>query len=204
MRILRQYQWEVTHAMIILGVIITLALVTHLKGVQQAPAGGSEMVVPLTPLSRTSTATPHNTDSDQIPTRAKAPSRSTPATYEVIVGPSGINSRYTLISVERRRLSSTVDELTIKLHIASLAAPNLVSPFASDMLEIRSPDLEPIPPRTAFHTPIPAGESQNKDVLFNIPARLRLDRAFLHIHYYNYEKRIPLNLPPHAGSERSG
>lgn len=38
MSLLKQYKWEATHATIILGVITTLTLVTHLTGTHQPQA----------------------------------------------------------------------------------------------------------------------------------------------------------------------
>ena len=81
---------------------------------------------------------------------------------EVVVGPSGINNRYTFVRVERKPLSSKVDGLIGKLKVARLAKENLVSPFASDMLDISRPGLEPINPRTSLRTSIPAGDNQSR------------------------------------------
>jgi hypothetical protein len=121
--------------------------------------------------------------------------------HEVIVGPSGISNRYTLMSVERRPGQSKGDKLIISLHVESLAAETLVSPFESDMLDIKSPGLQPITPSAAFHQPIPSGESRNQEIAFNIPPSLILNRATLCIHYYNYESEIPLSVPPDKGEQ---
>jgi hypothetical protein len=88
----------------------------------------------------------------------------------------------------------------VRLHVVSLATENLVSPFSSDMLDVRSPGLEPIDPKKSFHMSIPSGDSENQDIVFNVPASFNLEKAVLHIHYYNYRKQIPLALPSRAGS----
>lgn len=202
MSILRKYSWEAFHITTILSVIATLMVVTHLMGT----------ALPTTPL--VAVGAPLQSPSlrfgdvpiiDPIPRPTVVLSQPKPARpsnpLEVVVGPTGINNRYLLVSADRRSLSPTVDRLTVRLHVSSLASENLVSPFSSDMLDIRSPGLDPIDPKIAFHTPIPAGETRNQDVVFNIPSSLSLEKAVIDIHYYNYQRQIPLSRSPQAASD---
>jgi len=181
MSTLRKYNWEAAHIAVILGVITMQTLATHLFGTPWTQAHSpSPTAADLRPRRLVSSPPkPHPPPSDP---------------RQVVVGPSGINNRYTLLSAERKPLAPTLDELTVRLHVASLATEPLVSPFASDMLELRSPGLEPIKPRAPFRTPIPAGEDRDQDVVFNVPTSLSLEKTSLHIHYYNYQKQIPLSL----------
>jgi hypothetical protein len=176
---MKKYAWEATHIAVILGVIVALTVVTQLTG------------------------TPVVTTHSSVVTGSvahKAAHAATSNPREVIVGPSGINNRYTLVSVARKPLSSTVDELTVRLHVASLATENLVSPFESDMLDLRSPGLAPIHPKTSFHRSMPAGESEDRDVVFHIPASLILEKTTLQIHYFNYQQQIPISLVSRAST----
>lgn len=111
---------------------------------------------------------------------------------EVIVGPSGISNRYKLRNIQRQK-GSEQDVLVISLHVESLASESLVSPFESDMLEIHSSGMPPVKPSMPFRSPVPSGNSQDREVVFRVPPTLSLDRATSRIHYYNYEKEIPLN-----------
>lgn len=201
---LKKYRWEATHITLILGVITTLTFVTHLTGTPQPRIRPPKMAAPLElrPQSSDGAAiSVHTTPPAHISSTARAAHPPTSDPREAIVGPSGIRNRYTLVSAHRKPLSSTVDELTITLHVASLATENLVSPFGSDMLNLASPGMEPTHPTTFFHTPIPAGNSRNQDVVFYIPANLSLEKTALQIRYYNYQKEIPLNPPSRAGSD---
>jgi hypothetical protein len=78
--------------------------------------------------------------------------------------------------------------------VVSRAIADLVTPFQSAMLEVRSQGLEPINPQHAFSHPVPAGKSRDEDIVFIIPSSLSLDRMVLRIHYYNDEQEIPLRL----------
>jgi hypothetical protein len=199
MSTLKKYSWEAT----IFGVITTLTVVTHLIGTPPPRIHLSAIATPMKspPQSYGAPIAADTSQPSQISSQPKPAHPPTSNPREVIVGPSGISNRYFLLSVDRRSLSATVDKLTVRLHVASLASENLVSPFSSDMLDITSPGLEPIDPKTSFHTPIPSGDTRNLDVVFNIPASLSLEKAALYIHYYNYQNQIPLNLSVHAGSD---
>jgi hypothetical protein len=103
-----------------------------------------------------------------------------------------------LLATERKPSTPTSDRLTVRLRVVSRAIADLVTPFQSAMLEVRSPGLEPINPEHSFSYPVPAGNSRNEDVVFIIPSSLRLDDAVLRIHYYNEQKEIPLGPPLRA------
>lgn len=105
------------------------------------------------------------------------------------------------LSVDRKPVSSKSDELIVRLHVESLAMENLVSPFESDMLEIRSQGLQPISPSTPFHLPIPSGNNRNHELVLSVPPNLSLKHATLQIHYYNYQGEIPLNPPSREGKK---
>jgi hypothetical protein len=197
MNAFRKYKWQAAHVTIIVGVITTLALVTHLTGTPRPRIHPSGTAAPLSSVPMSV----HPARPAQVSSRPRASGSPPSDPREVVVGPSGISNRYNLVSADRKPVSSTVDELTVRLHVMSLATENLVSPFESDMLDITSPGLQPIYPGTSFHTPIPAGNSQNKDVAFYIPASLSLKKAALNIHYYNYQKQIPLDQPSRTGSD---
>ena len=199
MSILGKYKWEVTHATLLVGVITILTLVTHLTGTPL------QTHFPEKPTAFAAYPRPPSFDMGQPGLSARPihvsskprltqPKPSNPR--EVVVGPSGINSRYTLLRTDRKSVSPTLDELTVKLHVASLAMENLVSPWESDMLELRSQGQEPINPKTPFRMPIPSGDSRDQEIVFSIPSTLKLDHTRLAIHYFNYSKEIPLNLPP--------
>ena len=196
MTVIKKYSWEVTHIASITAVIITLTLVTHLIGTPRVdgPSAGSAATNNAKPMFPGRPAHP-------VSTQPGAPSSRHHDPREIVVGASGISNRYTLLSVARKPVSSKSDELTVRLHVESLATEPLVSPFESDMLEIRSQELQPINPNTPFRSPIPSGVSRNQDVVFSIPPSLNLDHATLQIHYYNYQNEIPLNLPPRKSEE---
>ena len=61
----------------------------------------------------------------------------------MIVGPTGLSNRYTLVSVERRK-ESAHDVLIVSLRVESFATDGLVSRFESDMLEINRPGAAPV------------------------------------------------------------
>ena len=114
----------------------------------------------------------------------------------IVVGPRDISNRYTLLGVNRKSISRTNDELTVRLRVESLAMEPLVSPFESDMMELHGRELKSIKPMTPFHHPVPGGDSLNQEVVFSIPTEMGLSDTTLQIHYYNYQAEIPLNQPP--------
>ena len=85
------------------------------------------------------------------------------------------------------------DDLVITLHVEILAGENLVSPFASDMVEIEIPGVQSINPSTAFRRPLFGGSTINQEIVFRVPAGLNLNDVSLLIRYYNYRAGIPLN-----------
>ena len=201
MAFLNKYKWEATHVTVIAGVITTLTLATGLFGTPRGATPLAGSAPPSLPklMSSSSAATAQPVPPAQAVQASTASQQSDPS--EITVGASGISNRYRLLSVERKPGSSKSDELTVRLHVVSLAMEPLVSPFESDMLEIRSPGLQPINPSTSFRLPIPSGESRNQDVVFNIPQGLDLNRATLQIHYYNNQSEIPLSLALHESPE---
>ena len=201
MTFLNKYRWEATHVAVIAGVITTLTLAAGLFGAPRGATPQAGSAPPNLPklMSSSSAATAQSVPPTQAVQASPASHQSDPS--EVTVGASGISNRYRLLSVERKPGSSKSDELTVRLHVVSLAMEPLVSPFESDMLEIRSPGLQPINPSTSFRSPIPSGESRNQDIVFSIPQGLDLNRATLQIHYYNNQSEIPLSLALHETSE---
>jgi hypothetical protein len=198
MTVPKKYSWEVTHIMSIMGVIILLTLVTHLIGTPRVdgPSAGNATANGAKSTRSGKSAHPLGVSAQpEVP----PPHHSDPR--EIVVGASGISNRYTLLSVARKPISSKRDELTVRLHVESLATEPLVSPFESDMLEIRSPGQQPITPSSSFRLPIPSGNSRNQDIAFSIPSSLHLEGATLQIHYYSYQNEIPLNLPPRKSEE---
>ena len=200
MKTLKNYGWELTHGTAIAAVIITLAVAIRLTGtplIENQPASKATGAV-ANPSPLTSAATvPMNPAVAGFP----APDATPSDPHEVIVGPTGISNRYKLLSVDPKPRSSTSDDLTVKLHVQSLAMDNLVSPFESSMFELKSPGLDPIHPRNPFRSPLPSGTRRNYEIVFSIPKALNLSHATLLIHYYNYQNEIPLDLtiiPAHA------
>ena len=204
MILLKKYRWETTHITVIAAVITILLLLSGVTGVEP---GDTPQLASKTP-SRQARLPFHPTPTDitpSVPGPASAhPKRRTARAQpteaqptdprEITVGDRSISNRYRLVSVERRSKPSGSDELVVMLHVKSLALENLVSPFESDMFEVRGPGLpQPISPSVAFHLRIPSGESRDQEVAFNIPSGLSVDHATLRIHYYNYENELPLS-----------
>jgi hypothetical protein len=171
--VLQRYRWEAAHIAVIGGVITALTLVTHLTAPTRTAASVKADVAYRSPRRPSPPADPR----------------------QVVIGPNSISGQFILLAVDRKRSTPATDELTVRLRVVSLAIANLVTPFQSAMLELRSQGLEPINPQHAFSHPIPAGESRDEDIVFMIPSSLSLDRMVLRIHYYPDEKEIPLHLP---------
>jgi len=172
---LKKYRWESTLIMIIGGVILVLTLVTHLTASSMAP-------LPPAAVSQKRAITVGS---------ARGPLKTSEA-LEVTIGPSAISGQYTLLSATRTPATSTSDKLTLRIRLVSHAAADLVTPFQSAMLEVRSQGLTPINPEHPFSYPTQAGDSREEDVVFIVPSSLDLDRAVLRIHYYSDGKEIPL------------
>jgi len=182
----QKYSWEATYITSIVAAITTLAFVTHLTGTPRVdthpPASATAALsVPSTPPA------PLSSHPGATASRHSDP-------REVVVGPTGISNRYTLLRMDRKPISPTKDELIIRLHVDSLATEPLVSPFESDMLALSGWEMEPINPKTKFRHPVTSGNSLNQDVVFSIPSTLDLNRTTLQIHYYNYQNEIPLSV----------
>lgn len=185
MTLLKKYGWEATNITSIVAAIATLALVTHLTGTrrvdtqppQSATSAQSAPAIPVPVSRRQGVASSQHSDP-----------------REVVVGPTSISNRYTLIRMDRKPVSPTTDELVIRLHVDSLAMEPLVSPFESDMLALTGWEMDPINPKTKFRHPVPSGNSLNQDIVFSIPSTLDLNRTTLQIHYYNYQNEIPLSV----------
>ena len=194
----KQYGWEMAHITSIAGVITTLTLVTHLIDTPRVdrPSAGNAAA-----NGAKSTPPGRSVHPLRVSAQPEVPSSHHSDPREIVVGASDISKRYTLLSVARKPVSSKRDELTVRLHVESLATEPLVSPFESDMPEIRSPGQQPINPSSPFRLPIPSGNSRNQDIAFSIPSSLHLEGATLQIHYYNYQNEIPLNLPPRKSGE---
>ena len=115
---------------------------------------------------------------------------------EVVLGPSSIGGQFTLMAANRIAATPTSDKLTLRLRVVSHAVADLVTPFQSVMLEVRTPGLDPIAPEHPFSRPVPAGNTRDEDIAFIVPASLNLDRTALRVHFYNEQKDIPLGLLP--------
>lgn len=206
MTLLEKHRWEATHVTAIAGAVTFLALVAHVLGVprDKNPAVGSATAVlpKYMPSSPVVTAPPAPAARPvEVSTQHGSAVSEQSDPREITVGPSGISSRYRLLSVGRKSVSSKSDEVTVRLHVESLAMDNLVSPFGSDMLEIAAPGLQPMSPTRPFHLPIPSGTSRNQDLVFSIPTGMSLNQVALRIHYYNYQGEIPLNMSSAKGVE---
>ena len=212
MTIMEKYKWEVTRSTVVGAIIMALAVVTHLFSTPRSdfPLSGNARSGNARPAAANVQLTsPSHTQSLPADTTVPLPDPNPtqrPATREAVatppsdprqfsVGPNEIANHYTLLAVERKQVSPEDDQLIVRLHIESLATDPLVSPFESDMLEIRSPGSQPIKPSAAFRLPLPSGSSRNQDIAFRLPAGFLLKEATLRIHYYNYEHEVPLRLP---------
>lgn len=189
-----KYRWEATHIIVIGGVVTTLMLGTWLFGDSHEDDLDLRMRAVLSKY-----APPPSAVATQPIPSDHAAQQSDPR--KVTVGASGISNQYTLLSVDRKTVSSKSDELVIKLHVASLAMENLSSPFESDMLDVTSPGLQSIKPSTPFRSPVPSGTARDQEIVFSIPPGLDLNHATLRIHYYYYQGEIPLNLATGKGGE---
>jgi len=194
---LNKYSWEATHATVIAGVIATLGIAVHIPGVQRAQPNAAATAASITPVP---TGVPFAATQEIVHPRP-ASQRASDVDHqqtdprEITVGAREISNRYTLLSIDRKRVSSKLDELTVKLNVKSLAQESLSSPFESDMVELKSEGMEPIKPLKPFRNPLPSGTSRKQEVVFNIPSDLNLDHTSLQIHYYFFQSEIPLNLP---------
>jgi hypothetical protein len=200
---LRQYGWESTLLGVIGVVIATMGLVTHLIPTHppsdQSPSATSKFssLQSLPAITTGTLALPPVKSGSQNKGHKVSSSRAPPSDPRVVViGPNSIRGRFTLLGVSRKPGISGSDELTLRLRVASLALPDLVTPFQSVMLEVRTEEQGPIQPEHEFSHPVPAGDHWDQDVVFNLPPNLRQTHAMLRIHYYPESKEIPLDLPP--------
>jgi hypothetical protein len=181
---LQRYKWEAAHIAVIGGLIVALTVAAHLSthpGREDRP----------TPVSTAVSESQRSTAN--VASRPPQQKSQLSNPREVVVGPNAISGQYILLGVDRKRSTSAKDELTVRLRVVSRAIPDLVTPFQSAMLEVRSRGLEPINPQHGFSHPVPAGKSRDEDIVFMIPSSLSLDRMVLRIHYYNDESEIPLH-----------
>ena len=184
---LKKYVWEGTLVAILTGVIMVLAVVSHL-------------------IARPDLQSSAQTGLDRVPSVSTIPPTSAPASrkhvvaakpsnpLEVALGPSSIGGQFTLLAVNRVTATPTSDKLTLHLRVASRAMADLVTPIQYVTLEVYTPGLEPIALEHPFSHPVPAGNTQEQDIAFTVPANLNLDHAVLRIHFYNEQKDIPLGL----------
>lgn len=192
MTVMEKYKWEVTRSLVVAAIVMALIVLTRLITPMNAiPSTQKTRHAPSAPLD-TSSPLP---DPNPIQSPARRATPAPPSDPRVFsVGPNEIANRYTLLAVERRHSSPSNDQLTVRLHIESLATAPLVSPFESGMLEIASPGIPPINPSTPFKLPLASGSNRNQEIVFKLPTGLRLQDATLRIHYYNYERQVPLSL----------
>jgi hypothetical protein len=200
MTITEKYTWELTRSTIVAALIMVLAVVTHLVPTPRGDvpvSGNTRFTLPrhLQPPELNTTVPLPDPNPIQRPAKRKTVVTPPPDPSRFSVGPQEIANHYTLLGVERKEASPEDDQLVVRLHIESLATAPLVSPFESDMLEIRSPGLQPIKPATPFRLPLPGGSNRDQDITFRLPAGFVLKDATLRIHYYNYEHEAPL-IPP--------
>ena len=213
---MHQLRWEASLSAVIGAVVVTLAVFTRLFG---HPGSLDHTVENTSPISRFTPgkplgsllpgdlARPPPTKPLPFPVPRTAPRSARhpsqpPDPHQVVIGPNTISGRFILLASDRRRISLTSDELILHLRVVSLAAPNLVTPYQSEMLEVRAPGQAPIQPQDSFSRPVAAGNSREDEITFTIPATLSLDHSTLSIHYYSDAKEIPLNLPPRTDTHQ--
>jgi hypothetical protein len=202
--ILQKYGWEATLVGIIGVAIATPGIVTHLmpRRVSQieAPAAVLKLGSPQSYPSRVAgTTLPSGKDASQTKNHTSLPAQRSSRQsdpHEIVIGPSSIRGRFTLLAVDRKRGVSASDELTLRLRVVSLAMADLVTPFQSAMLDVRVDGQEPIRPQHEFSHPVPAKDHWDEDVVFTIPSSVNLAHAALRIEYYPETKEIRLDLPP--------
>jgi hypothetical protein len=185
---LQRYRWEALHVGAICAVITALTVVTHLPGRTDGEG-------------RSTPHPPHALASGEKAVVARQVPRHTPPLSDprtVVVGPNSISGQFTVLNIDRKRSSPVTDEVTLRLRVVSRAIAPLVTPFESAMLDVSARGLEPINPQHPFSHPVPAGESREEDVVFEIPSNVSLDRMVLRIHYYNEEKEIRLKYSSRA------
>jgi hypothetical protein len=120
--------------------------------VSPSPMPDTSVRVP--PISSDPTAlSPPDHHSTRAHSQHTAEKSQSPDPREISLGAPGISNRYRLVSVERKSGSSGSDELTVKLHVQSLATENMVSPYESGMLEIKARISRPSAPSLPFALP---------------------------------------------------
>lgn len=184
---LKKYAWEGILVAILTAVVIVLTVAPHLTARPGLPSsaqtglGGVPAVSTILPTS--------------APARRKHVVAAKPSNpLEVVLGPSSIDGQFTLLAVNRITATPTSDKLTLRLRIVSRAVADLVTPIQYVTLEVYTPGLEPIALEHPFSRPLPAGNTQEQDIAFTVPANLNLNRTVLRIHFYNEQKDIPLGL----------
>ena len=209
MSTLKQYSWEGTLAGIIAGAIMLFTVVTHLTAdpgrPSITPAGATaQFGPPAFHPTPDRTAANSNMPATQPWATRKAAGASRAARHppkpadplEVVLGPSSISGQFRLLTLSRTPLTPTSDKLTLGIRITSRAMADLVTPFQSEMLQVRSHALQPINPEHSFSYRVSAGNTRDEDIAFIIPADLDLDHTVLRVLFYNELKEIPLKLAP--------
>jgi hypothetical protein len=196
---LNKYTWETSLFAVMVAVIMTLTLVTHLPGSARPSDHPTADATAVPKRDSWQPSPPHapalSTAGTDRP--ARRPSRPSDP-HEIVLGPNSIGGRFILLASNRRKTTATSDELTLRLRVVSLAIADLVTPFQSGMLQVRVPGEQPISPQQTFSHPVPAGNTREEDIVFAIPSNLTLDYGTLRIQYFNEMKEIPLNLSPGA------
>jgi hypothetical protein len=199
----RKIGWETALIGIIGAAIATLGIVSHLiptslpsdTSPSVPPKFGSPRSLPGGVMETPAPSSKQNTSPNR-PHAIPSPRALSSDSRVVVIGPNSIRGRFTLRGISRKLDTSGSDELTLRLHIASLALPDLVTPFQSAMLEVRMEGEGPIHPKREFSHPVSAGDIWDQDVVFSLPSDASQTHATLRIHYYPESKEIPLDLPP--------
>ena len=182
---LKKYVWEGILVAILTGVIMVATVVTHLT---TRPGLPSSAQTGLGGVPSVSTIPPTSASTARKPVVAAKPSNP----LEVVLGPSSIGGQFTLLAANRVTVTPTSDKLTLRLRVVSRAMADLVTPIQYVTLEVYAPGLEPIALEHPVSHPVPAGNTQEEDIAFTVPASLNLNHAVLRIHFYNEQKDIPL------------
>ena len=165
---LRKNRWELTLVAILGGVIAILTLVTHLTARTERVDGAPARPVALPLVYQAMPGLSLVASSKR--SEPAAVSRKPADPLEVVIGPSAISGQFRLLKADRVAATPTSDKLTLRVRVVSRAVADLVTPFQSEMLEVRSEGLEPIGPDRAFSYPVAAGDTREEDVVFTVPS----------------------------------
>jgi hypothetical protein len=153
----RKFGWETALIGIIGAAIATLGTVSHLIPVSLPsdtsqsgpPKFGSPRSLPDGAMETPAPSSKKNASPNK-PRAIPSPRALSSDSRVVVIGPNSIRGRFTLSGITRKLDTSGSDELTLRLHIASLALPDLVTPFQSAMLEVRMEGEGAIHPKREF------------------------------------------------------